>query len=91
MSGKQPGQDAGKSEAHIRAIAVALIVAAGFILAGCATRYGPGHGSSGGYSEIRLNPGLYRVAFQGNDATSTDRVNDYLIFALRSFDHQAWV
>ncbi len=63
----------------MRAITLMALLVAGFVLAGCATRYQAKTGMSGGYSEAPLGSGTYRVAFEANGATSVNRVNDYLI------------
>ena len=64
---------------------VALSLAAG--LAGCttATPYQPyrpefAAGVHGGYSEERLAPDRYIVRFHGNELTSRDRVEGYLLY-----------
>jgi hypothetical protein len=63
--------------------AVGLALAAG--LAACATPTPyqpniPGQATSGGYSEIRLEPNRWRVNFQGNSLTSRETVEGYLLF-----------
>lgn len=63
----------------MKAIALTMLIAAAFVLTGCATQYQPKKGMGGGYSETRLGAGAYRVAFEGNGATSANQVNDYLI------------
>ena len=65
------------------AIAVGLVLAAG--LAACATPTPyqpnvPGQHTSGGYSELRLEPDRWRVNFQGNTLTSRETVEGYLLF-----------
>ena len=64
-------------------------VAAGFALAlglaACATPTPyqpniPGQQTSGGYSEIQLEPGRFRVNFQGNTLTSRETVEGYLLY-----------
>jgi hypothetical protein len=65
------------------------LLAAGFAaligLAACgtATPYQPnvpGQSSSGGYSELRLEPNRFRVNFQGNSLTSRETVEAYLLY-----------
>lgn len=64
-----------------------LIAALGLIasLAACmtATPYQPdvaGHAVSGGYSEERLADDRWRVVFSGNELTSRDRVEGYMLY-----------
>ena len=64
-------------------IALAVCLAAG--LGGCETPtpYQPivrGHTAAGGYSEVRLEPGRWRVSFSGNSLTSRETVDGYLLF-----------
>ena len=64
-------------------IAAALILAAG--LAACATPTPyqpnvPGQQTSGGYSEVRIEPNRFRVTFAGNSLTSRETVEGYLLF-----------
>lgn len=64
-------------------IAAALILAAG--LAACATPTPyqpnvPGQATSGGYSELRIEPNRFRVTFAGNSLTSRETVEGYLLF-----------
>ena len=40
----------------------------------------PGGSTSGGYSELRLEPNRFRVNFQGNSLTSRETVEGYLLF-----------
>jgi hypothetical protein len=66
-----------------RSAAVALALAG--VLAGCATPTAyqprtPGHASSGGYSEIRVEPNRWRVTFSGNTLTSRETVETYLLY-----------
>lgn len=55
-------------------------------LAACetATPYQPANApsdqASGGYSDQRIEPGRWRVSFSGNDLTSRDTVEKYLLF-----------
>jgi hypothetical protein len=62
-------------------VAAALAAA----LAGCATPTPyqpnlPGHETSGGYSEYRVEPNRWRVSFAGNSLTSRETVEGYLLF-----------
>lgn len=52
-------------------LALVLIV----ILSACSTTYHP-MGLTGGYSDSRLAPDIYRVAFYGNAYTANERVKD---------------
>jgi hypothetical protein len=66
---------------------LAVIIALASAVAGCTTptpyqpyrpeRLGAVHG---GYSEQRLEPGRFIVTFHGNELTSRDRVEKYLLF-----------
>lgn len=65
------------------ALIAALALAGG--LAACATPTPyqpniPGQATSGGYSEIRVEPDRWRVSFQGNTLTSRETVEAYLLF-----------
>ena len=57
-------------------------LAAALALTACvtATPYQPLRGSSGGFTEQRIEQNRYRVAFIGNDYTSRQRVENYLLF-----------
>jgi hypothetical protein len=63
----------------------AAVVALSAGLAACATPtpYQPnvrGTSTSGGYSEMRLEPNRFRVNFAGNSLTSRETVEGYLLF-----------
>jgi hypothetical protein len=65
------------------AIAVGLALAAG--LAACATPTPyqpniPGQATSGGFSEVRIEPDRWRVTFAGNSLTSRETVEAYLLY-----------
>jgi hypothetical protein len=65
------------------ALAVVAALAAG--LAACATPTPyqpniPGQQTSGGYSEMRLEPNRFRVNFAGNTLTARETVEGYLLF-----------
>jgi hypothetical protein len=69
------------------ALATALLLAVPVLggLAACesATPYQPnvhGQATSGGYSEIRIEPDRWRVNFAGNGMTSRETVEGYLLF-----------
>lgn len=47
-------------------------------LTSCATPY-QATGFSGGYSQTKLGPNIYRVDFHGNGFTSTERASDFLM------------
>jgi hypothetical protein len=59
-------------------------IGAALALAACATAtpYQPlgTRGSSGGFAEQRIEANRYRVVFAGNDYTSRQRVENYLLF-----------
>lgn len=68
-----------------RSVALALTVALAAALAGCATPTPyqpniPGQSSSGGYSEVRIEPNRWRVTFAGNSLTSRETVEGYLLY-----------
>ena len=67
---------------HGRWRSLALPITAALALAACATAtpYQPLRGSGGGFTEQRLQPDRYRVAFVGNDYTSRQRVENYLLY-----------
>lgn len=54
-----------------RLLAVALLC-----LSGCATGYHPSS-FTGGYSDVRLDDGLYKVSYRGNGATSGSTAADF--------------
>jgi len=65
------------------AIATALVLAGGLSACVSPTPYQPnvrGSATSGGYSEIRLEPNRWRVNFAGNSMTSRETVEGYLLF-----------
>lgn len=47
-------------------------------LVGCATGYKP-NGWSGGYSEMKLGNDMYKVSFNGNGYTGSERVANYFL------------
>lgn len=53
------------------------------VLAGCTTGYKP-HGIGGGYEDVELSPGYFRVSVRGNGVTSVEKVNDLAL--LRASD-----
>jgi hypothetical protein len=64
-------------------IAAAIVLAAGLTACATATPYQPnvrGQATSGGYSEVRIEPNRYRVNFAGNSLTSRETVEGYLLF-----------
>jgi hypothetical protein len=68
-----------------RSAAVVAAFALAAALAGCATPTPyqpniPGQATSGGYSEIRIEPNRWRVTFAGNSLTSRETVEGYLLF-----------
>ena len=44
----------------------------------CATQYEP-QGATGGFTETRLSPEVYRVSFNGNRRTSISRATDFTL------------
>ena len=66
-------------------VAAAVALALAGVLSACATPTPyqpniPGQATSGGYSEIRVEPNRWRVMFQGNSLTSRQTVESYLLF-----------
>jgi len=64
-------------------LATALVLAMGMAACQTATPYQPnvhGGATSGGYSEIRIEPNRWRVNFAGNSMTSRETVEGYLLF-----------
>lgn len=59
-----------------RGLLVILMLA---LLTSCATSYQP-LGLSGGYSDLQLNATTYKVAYNGNGYTSTDRLQNLLLY-----------
>jgi len=65
------------------AFALALALATGLAACETATPYQPnipGQATSGGFSEIRVEPDRWRVTFSGNSLTSRETVEAYLLF-----------
>ncbi|CAN5490504.1 hypothetical protein BH10PSE3_BH10PSE3_04460 [soil metagenome] len=68
-------------EAH--ALAAALAAVLGLSACATATPYQPraaGAHTSGGFSDLRLEPDRYRIAFAGNSLTSRQTVERYLLY-----------
>ena len=68
-----------------RSAAFVMALALAGALAGCATPTPyqpniPGQATSGGYSEVRVEPNRWRVTFSGNSLTSRETVEAYLLF-----------
>lgn len=71
-----------------RAVYAALAIAAAAVTAACTTTPTPyqpyvpelGRGVHGGYSEQQLGPDRFIVRFHGNELTSRDRVEGYLLY-----------
>jgi hypothetical protein len=68
-----------------RKAAVAVAVALAAVLAGCQTPTPyqpniPGQATSGGYSDVKIEPNRWRVTFSGNSLTSRQTVEAYLLF-----------
>jgi len=73
-----PKLTSGRWRAVLAPLAAALAVAA----CATATPYQPlgTRGTSGGFAEQRIEQNRYRVTFVGNDMTSRQRVENYLLF-----------
>jgi hypothetical protein len=64
-------------------VAVAILLAAGLAACATPTPYQPnvrGQTTSGGYSELQIEPNRFRVNFAGNSLTSRETVEGYLLF-----------
>jgi len=48
------------------------------IIVGCATGYHQ-NGFTGGFSETRLAPDVFRITFRGNGYTSAERAQDFAL------------
>jgi hypothetical protein len=65
------------------ALIASLAAAAGLAACTTATPYQPlleGSSGRGGYSDVRIEPGRYRVTFTGNSLTSRETVELYLAY-----------
>jgi hypothetical protein len=58
---------------------IVLILSSSLLLAGCATPY-RSNGLMGGYSNIKLSKDMYKVSFQGNGYTNSEKVENYLLY-----------
>lgn len=57
----------------------AALVGAAFVLTACATPYGQ-KGLTGGYTDVQIEPHIYKVTFDGNGKTSSDTVFNYWLY-----------
>lgn len=55
---------------------IAIVLFAGILLAGCATPY-QSTGLAGGFEDVDLGGGRYKVTFVGNGYTSDNKAIDY--------------
>ncbi len=65
------------------ALFAAVALSAGLAACATSTPYQPnvkGQSTSGGYSEVRVEPNRYRVNFTGNSLTTRETVEGYLLF-----------
>lgn len=65
------------------AISAVLALAAGLSACATATPYQPnipGQQTSGGFSEVQIEPDRFRVTFTGNSLTSRETVEGYLLY-----------
>jgi hypothetical protein len=67
----------------VRTALVAVLIS----LAGCATAYQPEH-VTGGYTDFRLADNTYRVRFRGNNYTSRDKVEQFLLYRCAQLTEQ---
>src|SRR6516162_1390840 len=65
------------------AINYSAVIALTLIMASCATPY-ESNGLLGGYSDTALAPDVYRVSFQGNGYTTSEKTQDFAV--LRAAD-----
>jgi hypothetical protein len=68
-----------------RPVTLLVSLALAAVLAACetATPYQPnipGNATSGGFSDVRLEPNRFRVTFSGNSLTSRETVEGYLLY-----------
>jgi hypothetical protein len=63
--------------------ATAIVVLPFLLLSSCATSY-QSTGFAGGYTDTQLAPDAFRIGFQGNGFTSSDRAQDFAL--LRAAD-----
>uniref|UniRef100_UPI003F4923C2 CC0125/CC1285 family lipoprotein n=1 Tax=Cupriavidus yeoncheonensis TaxID=1462994 RepID=UPI003F4923C2 len=62
----------------MKAISIAALLSVAAVLAGCATVYQP-KGLTGGFAETQLDTNVFRVSFQGNGYTGTERAEDIVL------------
>jgi hypothetical protein len=65
------------------AFAAALLLSAGLAACATPTPYQPfvkSGSTTGGYSDVRVEPNRYRVSFSGNSLTSRETVEGYLLY-----------
>jgi hypothetical protein len=63
-----------------------LLVLVLFIVFGCATRY-QSQGFTGGFSETQLDKNIFRVSFNGNAYTSSERADDLVLLRSAEIGH----
>lgn len=63
-----------------RRLLIPAVASVALVACATATPYQPLHGSGGGFSEQQLTANRYRVTFAGNDYTSRQRVENYLLY-----------
>ena len=57
---------------------ISLLCAAAALLSGCATPYRQ-EGFLGGLNETQVGPNVWRISFQGNGFTTTERAEDFVL------------
>ncbi|WP_346862847.1 CC0125/CC1285 family lipoprotein [uncultured Draconibacterium sp.] len=62
-----------------RLILFFYFVLIGLLFSSCATHYNVS-GFRGGYSEVKLNDGIYDVSFKGNGVTSEETIHRYFLY-----------
>lgn len=57
---------------------ILITLVGSLVLGGCATSYAPhSFWNDGGFTETRLQPGLWQIRFRGNEFTSAERTADF--------------
>lgn len=68
---------------YFRPMAVSLLLLSGLLLSGCATPYGS-EGLTGGFSQKELEPGIWRLTYNGNGFTTPETVQTYWLYRAAS-------
>jgi len=73
---RRPERHGGRNMKKLRSGSLAALL---LLLAGCATTYHP-ESFTGGYTDLRQEETTYRVRFKGNNYTSRDKVEQFLLY-----------